>query len=64
MYCKTYCKAPQRGAAKNFFAEWLQKSDLQKFSAKKSGRLDEAKQIGIEIGQELIAKAGNSYKKK
>ena len=36
----------------------------QKFSAKKSGRLDEAKQIGIEIGQELIAKAGNSYKKK
>ena len=37
---------------------------LLKFSAKTSGRIDEAKKIGIKIGQELIAKAGNTYKKR
>ena len=36
----------------------------KKFSAKTSGRIEEAKKIGIKIGQELIAKAGNTYKKR
>jgi len=36
----------------------------KKFSAETSGRIEEAKKIGIRIGQELIAKAGNTYKKK
>ena len=36
----------------------------QKFSAKTSGRIDEARKIGIKIGQELIVKAGNTYKKR
>ena len=36
----------------------------QKFSAKFSGKLNEAKEIGIKVGKELIAQAGNSYKKK
>ena len=34
----------------------------KKFSAKASGRVEEAKKIGIKIGQELIAKAGITYK--
>ena len=36
----------------------------KKFSAKTSGRVEEAKKIGIKVGQELIAKAGNTYKKR
>ena len=36
----------------------------KKFSAKASGEFNEAKKIGIKVGQELIAKAGNTYKKK
>ena len=36
----------------------------KKFSAKTSGRIEEAKKIGIKVGQELIAKAGNTYKKR
>ncbi len=36
----------------------------KKFSAETSGRIEEAKKIGIKIGQELIAKAGNTYKKR
>ena len=36
----------------------------KKFSAKISGKIEEAKKIGIKIGQELIAKAGNTYKKR
>ena len=36
----------------------------KKFSAQTSGSLDEAKKIGIKVGQELLAKAGNTYKKK
>jgi len=36
----------------------------KKFSAKSSGRVEEAKKIGIKVGQELIAKAGNTYKKR
>ena len=35
----------------------------QKFSAEISGKISEAKKIGIKIGKELIVKAGNSYKK-
>jgi len=36
----------------------------KKFSAKTSGKVEEAKKIGIKVGQELIAKAGNTYKKR
>ena len=36
----------------------------KKFSAKTSGRVEEAKKIGIKVGQELITKAGNTYKKR
>ena len=36
----------------------------KKFSAKTSGRIEEAKKIGIKVGQELITKAGNTYKKR
>jgi hydroxymethylbilane synthase len=36
----------------------------KKFSAKTSGRIEEAKKIGIKVGQELIAKAENTYKKR
>jgi len=36
----------------------------KKFSAKTSGRIEEAKKIGIKVGQELIVKAGNTYKKR
>ena len=36
----------------------------KKFSAETSGRIEEAKKIGIKVGQELIAKAGNTYKKR
>ena len=36
----------------------------QKFIAKTSGELNKAKEIGIKIGKELIAQAGNTYKKK
>ena len=36
----------------------------KKFSVKTSGRVEEAKKIGIKVGQELIAKAGNTYKKR
>ena len=36
----------------------------KKFSAKTSGKIEEAKKIGIKVGQELIAKAGNTYKKR
>ena len=36
----------------------------QKFIAKTSGELKKAKEIGIKIGKELIALAGNTYKKK
>ena len=36
----------------------------KKFSVKSSGRVEEAKKIGIKVGQELIAKAGNTYKKR
>ena len=36
----------------------------KKFSAKTIGRIEEAKKIGIKVGQELIAKAGNNYKKR
>ena len=36
----------------------------KKFSAKTSGRVEEAKKIGIKVGQELIVKAGNTYKKR
>ena len=36
----------------------------KKFSIKSSGRVEEAKKIGIKVGQELIAKAGNTYKKR
>ena len=44
----------------NFFQQMVKK----KFSAKTSGRVEEAKKIGIKVGQELIAKAGNTYKKR
>jgi len=36
----------------------------QKFFAKISGELNKAREIGIKIGKELIAQAGNTYKKK
>ena len=36
----------------------------QKFIAKTSGKLNKAREIGIKIGKELIALAGNTYKKK
>ena len=36
----------------------------KKFSAYTSGSTDEAKKIGIKVGQELLAKAGNTYKKR
>ncbi len=36
----------------------------QKFIAKTSGELNKAREIGIKIGKELIAQAGNTYKKK
>ena len=36
----------------------------QKFSSKFSGKIDEAKEIGIKVGTELISKAGNTYKDK
>ena len=36
----------------------------QKFIAKASGELNKAREIGIKIGKELIAQAGNTYKKK
>ena len=36
----------------------------QKFIAKTSGELNKAREIGIKIGKELIALAGNTYKKK
>ena len=36
----------------------------RKFSATTSGKIEEAKKIGIKVGQELIAKAGNTYKKR
>ena len=36
----------------------------KKFSVKSSGRVEEAKKIGNKAGQELIAKAGNTYKKR
>ena len=36
----------------------------KKFSGQTSGSLDEAKKIGIKVGQELLAKAGNTYKKR
>ena len=36
----------------------------QKFIAKASGALNKAREIGIKIGKELIAQAGNTYKKK
>ena len=46
-----------------FKSELFSTDGKQKFSAKTSGRIDEAKKIGIKIGQELTAKAGNTYKK-
>ena len=36
----------------------------QKFSVKISGSVNDAEKIGIKTGKELIAKAGNTYKKK
>ena len=36
----------------------------QKFSSKISGKLDEAEEIGVKVGTELIAQAGNTYKNK
>ena len=36
----------------------------QKLIAKASGELNKAREIGIKIGKELIAQAGNTYKKK
>ena len=35
-----------------------------KFSAKFSGELNKAKEIGIKVGKELIAQAGNTYRRK
>ena len=36
----------------------------QKFSSKISGKVDEAEEIGVKVGTELIAQAGNTYKNK
>jgi hydroxymethylbilane synthase len=36
----------------------------QKFSSKVSGKIDEAEEIGVKVGAELIAQAGNTYKNK
>ncbi|MBO6493242.1 MAG: hydroxymethylbilane synthase [Pelagibacteraceae bacterium] len=36
----------------------------QKFSYKISGKVDGAKEIGVKVGTELIAQAGNTYKNK
>ena len=36
----------------------------QKFSSKVSGKVDEAEEIGVKVGTELIAQAGNTYKNK
>ncbi len=36
----------------------------QKFSYKISGKIDDAKEIGVKVGTELIAQAGNTYKNK
>ena len=45
-------------------SELFSTNGKKKFSAKTSGRVEEAKKIGIKVGQELIAKAGNTYKKR
>ena len=45
-------------------SELFSTDGTKKFSAKTSGRIEEAKKIGIKVGQELIAKAGNTYKKR
>ena len=36
----------------------------KKFTSEISGNLSDAKKIGIKVGQELLTKAGNTYKKK
>jgi len=36
----------------------------QKFSSKVSGKINEAEEVGVKVGTELIAQAGNTYKKK
>jgi hydroxymethylbilane synthase len=36
----------------------------QKFFSKASGKVDDAKEIGVKVGTELIAQAGNTYKNK
>ena len=45
-------------------SELFSSDGKKKFSAKTSGRIEEAKKIGIKVGQELITKAGNTYKKR
>ena len=36
----------------------------QKFSSKVSGKVDDAEEIGVKVGTELIAQAGDAYKNK
>ena len=45
-------------------SELFSSDGKKKYSAKTIGRIEEAKKIGIKIGRELIAKAGNTYKKR